>query len=356
MKQLSFLLVFIFAISMNAIGQDQHFSQFYASPLTLNPALTGVLEGKYRFSMVYRDQWRQSLDNPYQTFSAAADFRYKAKKYKKRYKDAIGVGMVFYTDKVSAIDFSTNQLMVSGAYHKALNPKSNQFLSLGAQIGMVQRNVNYEQLSFHDQFNGSTAFDNLTAEDFPENNFAFSDIQLGLHYSYAPRNKAGFFAGVAMHHLLEPETSFYYLEQDDNDKDERLSIPLYRKYSAHVSFLLPVADQVQLSPRALFYSQGPHLTFNAGMNVRLLVNERSGTAIHIGGWARPTNDYDDQWSMDAIVAMLGIEHENFLLGFSYDIHPTDLPSSASRANRTTFEISAAYLGEYEDDSVLCPKF
>ena len=67
------------------------------------------------------------------------------------------------------MNFSTNQIMVSGAYHKALNPESDQFLSLGYQIGMVQRNINYDQLTFDDQFNGTDLFDDPTAEVFPEN-------------------------------------------------------------------------------------------------------------------------------------------------------------------------------------------
>ena len=89
---LAFTLLFCGVLS----AQDQHFSQFYASPLTLNPALTGALEGKYRVSLIFTAiNGANNLDNPYQTFSAAADFRYKVRQYKKRYRDAVGVGVVF---------------------------------------------------------------------------------------------------------------------------------------------------------------------------------------------------------------------------------------------------------------------
>ncbi len=40
--------------SVNA--QDIHFSQFFASPLNLNPATTGVLSCDMRFSAIYRNQ------------------------------------------------------------------------------------------------------------------------------------------------------------------------------------------------------------------------------------------------------------------------------------------------------------
>lgn len=346
---------FICCLSFSALqGQDQHFSQFFASPLTLNPALTGALEGKYRVSMVYRDQWRNALDNPYQTYSAAADFRYKTSIFKKRYRDAFGVGVVFYNDKVNRINFSTNQIMLSSAFHKALNPESNQFLSLGVQIGMVQRNINYDQLTFDDQFNGTDLFSNPSAEALPENNFAFADFQVGLHYSYAPRGKTGIFAGLAMHHVLEPEMSFYYRQQPDDDKDERLSNTLYRKYTATANLIVPAGDRLQWQPRIVAYQQGPHLTLNTGMNFRILANDITGTALHLGAWYRPVLNANDDWGTDALVAMIGIEHANFLLGFSYDISPEQLGLNFRSQN--TFEISVAYLGEYEDETVLCPKF
>ncbi|RMF02503.1 MAG: type IX secretion system membrane protein PorP/SprF [Bacteroidetes bacterium] len=346
------LLGLFFLLALSA--QDQHFSQFYASPLTLNPALTGMLEGKYRVSMVYRDQWRNSLDNPYQTYSAAADFRYPVRQYKKRYRDAIGVGFLFYNDKINAINFTTNQLMIAAAYHKALNPESNQFLSLGVQLGMMQRNINYDQLTFDDQFNGTNGFDQPTDELFVENNFATSDVQIGLHYTYSPQGGLGIYAGAAMHHVFEPEMSWYYRAQDPSMRDERLSSTLYRKYSAHIGLRIPIGEATQFLPRTLVYTQGPHLSFNAGANLRFLLNDITGTALHLGGWARPVRNADNTTELDAVVTMIGIEHQNFLLGFSYDISPGQF--TLNTRSRNAFEISVAYLGEYEDETVLCPKF
>jgi hypothetical protein len=38
-------------------AQDSHFSQFFSSPLTLNPAFTGKFFGTYRVAGNYRNQW-----------------------------------------------------------------------------------------------------------------------------------------------------------------------------------------------------------------------------------------------------------------------------------------------------------
>ena len=55
-------------IGLNA--QDIHFSQFYMSPLNLNPALTGVMNCNTRFVGNYRNQWASVLkSNAYNTYS-----------------------------------------------------------------------------------------------------------------------------------------------------------------------------------------------------------------------------------------------------------------------------------------------
>lgn len=82
-KVFSVVCLILFLIP-KANAQDKHFTQFYASPLTLNPALTGAMDGSYRIGAIYRDQWRQVLDNPIKTFSMAADLRFEANRKKKQ--------------------------------------------------------------------------------------------------------------------------------------------------------------------------------------------------------------------------------------------------------------------------------
>ena len=164
----SLLLLITFFSCSYLFGQDQHFTQFYASPLSMNPALSGAFNGKFRLSMIYRDQWRNALDNPYVTYAGTVDLRFGLKGRNGRSRDAVGVGMAFYSDKVSSIDFSTNQIMVSGAFHKSLSKAGDQYLSLGFQAGISQRSVNYENLTFEDQFNGTNEYSGVSGEGFPE--------------------------------------------------------------------------------------------------------------------------------------------------------------------------------------------
>ncbi|MBI5917222.1 MAG: PorP/SprF family type IX secretion system membrane protein [Bacteroidetes bacterium] len=344
------LLAFILFSFSEIQAQDRLFSQFYASPLTLNPALTGAFEGKFRVSSIYRDQWRQVMEEPYVTFSSALDMRWRMGKIKTRYKDHAAVGVIFFQDKAGAVNFSTTQIAVSAAYHKALDIRNTQFLSLGFQAGIAQRNVNFGNITFDDQFNGTTGFSDPTAERLPENNFSYGDYSVGLNYVLAPKSsKMRLFVGGAMHHFLSPSVSFYHHTDADSQLPESKLAP---RYSVQVSAQVPFAKGITFLPRAIFDKQDSHMKLDAGGNFRFSLSDFRTISLHLGSYVRPVTDYDDSYRLDAIVALMGLEVNNILIGTSYDFHP----GSTSNFNRGTFEISIAYLGEYEDDLILCPKF
>lgn len=347
-KFLTILILFYFAQDIQA--QDRLFSQFYASPLTLNPALTGAFEGKYRVSAIYRDQWASALEEPYSTFSTALDLRWRIGETKSRYKDYAAAGVMFYNDNAGLLEFSTTSILVSGAYHKALDNKNTQYLSLGFQAGVVQRNINYADVTFEDQFNGTTGYSNPTSERLPDNNYAFGDYAVGLNYVFSPQfSKTRFFIGAAMHHFHEPSASFYHNEDPESLLPDN---KLNARYAVQVSAYLPLTDGLQLQPRTILDVQGNHIKLDAGFNLRINTSEYRNIAMHIGAYARPVQDYTKDTRIDALVALLGIEFNNVLIGMSYDLNLGEL----SNFNRRTFEMSVAYLGEYEDDIVLCPKF
>ena len=345
MIQYRFTLLFLI-LAGTLTAQDRHFTQFYASPLTLNPALTGAFDGKYRVGAIYRDQWSGILDQPYQTFSLGADLRFSP--FKNNFdKDKIGVGLLFYRDQINGVDFNSTQIALSGAYHKSLDYNSTHYLSLGFQFGLNQRNVNYENLTFQDQFNGTDGYTRPTQEPLPENNFSYGDFSAGLNYAAAPKGGTAFFAGVAMHHFNKPNISFY---------SAAAGIPpnkLFVKYSAQMSLQIPLSSQTSFSPRLLVASQGPSLEANVGANFKFTIDKTYGTSLHLGSWVRPVKS-NNGFGLDAVVLLAGIEYNSVLFGFSYDLNLPTL--STFKRYQNTFEISLIYLGEYENDELLCPEF
>src|ERR1044071_8344426 len=72
MKKLIAILIIVFSQAKIMAQVDSHFSQFYAYPLWLNPGLTGVTDGDYRITAIYRNQWR-SVTAPFSTMGLSGD-------------------------------------------------------------------------------------------------------------------------------------------------------------------------------------------------------------------------------------------------------------------------------------------
>ena len=69
----SFRLVILLIFFANVVSaQDPSFSQFFASPLTLNPALTGKFNGDLRAAGNYRNQW-PDVNKAYITSTVSVD-------------------------------------------------------------------------------------------------------------------------------------------------------------------------------------------------------------------------------------------------------------------------------------------
>ena len=354
-KYYPFLLLLLgTCLSTSARAQDYHFSQYFTNPLTINPALTGLFPGNYRVAAVHRSQWGSVLETPFSTTAFAADFHYFVNPKRRSYKDAFGVGVLFASDRVSELSYSVNQIMLGGAFHKSLNPRNNQTLSLGVQFGVQQRSVSYDQFTFETQFDGTSTYVNGTSgEALPENNYAFGDYQVGLNYSSTPERATAVFAGVALYHIGEPEQSFF--AEATRGEEIEVTNTLNRRFSGYFNVRIPFGREVTLSPRIYVFNQGPHLAANVGSNVRLLLADSDGTALHLGASVRPVRNFNDEYTLDSAMALVGIEVSNFLLGLSYDVGLAGLQTNPR--HRGAFEFSVTYLGQSDDDeAVPCPQF
>ena len=345
------ILILSFFCCVHSIqAQDQHFSQFYSSPMTLNPALTGAFNAKYRLGIINRDQWRSVLDNPYRTFAVSLEVKFGLDYFLRFAKrDKVAVGLLFYNDKVEGVDFRESKMALSLAYHKSLDKEENNVLTLGFQAGVLQRNISFGELIFDDQFNEIDEFNLPTNELFPVNNFTFGDYSVGLNYANTASKKVSIFAGAALHHIFEPSISFY-----EDRQGNQLNQPLPRNITGHAGATIVLNNRYQISPRFMILSQGPHLQINGGANLRIRIDEYGRSGIYVGAWTRLTNDMINGIFNDAIIAMVGLEIDGFLMGLSYDLNTRAL--AAYNTRQGSFEISLAYLGEYDNETILCPKF
>lgn len=338
MKKLILSVCLVGASYLTANAQDPHFSQFYQSPLTLNPALTGMFNAKARIGLNYRNQWA-TVSAPYQTFAVSGEMGLAKEALNG---DFVGVGANLMTDIAGDGNYRSTSLTASAAYHKSIGPDENQFLTAGVQLGAVQRDLNFSKLFFDSQYDGSSLNPNLpSGENFQRQNFWFLDVSAGLGYTLKPTDGVSFYAGAALFHINQPNQSF--LGQTEL---------LYRKIVLNAGGEFRLGDQVSLMPQAVFMSQGPARETNLGalLKFRLGGNDwynASSNAFYAGATYRLG---------DAAIFHLRMDYGAFVFGLSYDTNV----SSLIRASRSVGgpELSIMYkIGKDDSGSGMkCPSF
>ncbi len=345
------LLCSIYSIN-HAVSQDVNFTQFYVVPYQINPALTGTIDGTYRVGMVYKDQWRGGVDNPYTTTAVGGEVKFDVGQNKKL-TDRAGISLFFANDQVNQIALNTSQISISGAYHKLLSKESKQYLGAGAQISIFQRNINYDQLYFGDEFNELDGYTESTAEVLPPNNLGFVDITLGLNYHIRPSKTTAFFAGAAIHHITTPNVSFYKNQNNPNPATD-LKSQLNSRFVFHVSYDQKLTDRMVLSPRALYQTQGYDSELRLGTNLKYFL-EGYFNAFHFGAYLSMIDNIDG-FGFNALSPLVGFQLKNFLIGVSYDVNLQQTFSGTRGFN--SFEVSFRFHGDYYNESAgtFCPDF
>jgi type IX secretion system PorP/SprF family membrane protein len=328
-------------------AQDIHFSQFYMSPLNLNPAMTGVMNCKIRLVGNYRNQWAAVLrSNAFNTYSASYDQRFATGRY-----DYFGVGASFYGDVVGQGRFATSAARISGSYSRRMGGDrvKKHYMVVGANIGLSQRSINFSRFLFGTQHNGRGVGDPSlpSFEELDRDQFLFADMSAGLLWFSILNKKDSWYAGIAYDHLNRPNQSF-------TDEDY---IPLYGKLTLHAGGDFEIGDNISTLPGIVSFMQGPSFQVNFGNSFRFtfLQNRFEEQSFQFGVWARLANKVDSGLLMDALILSTRFDYNQFGIGFSYDINTSSLRNATN--GNGAFEFSLIYnICGPEDRGVYCPRF
>jgi len=294
------------------LGQDPHLSQFYHSPLSLNPAMTGLMNHDLRLSANYRAQW-SSVTTPFQTIDASVDASLLVG---PNSDDFFGVGLSITNDKAGDTNLKATGVHLSGAFSKALTADAEHFISLGAKFGVVNRSINSSMLTFDSQFNGETIDNTLNSgEQLERPQFTYADFSAGISWFYASNSQTKMYAGAALAHINEPDQRFLSGEP----------VNLYRKYTFHIGGEIGLNDELSFIPRSELLLQGPHKELNVGGLLKFnmtpdLLPEEGGMSFQLGTTHR--------WK-DAQIAVVRFDYLQMGFSFSYDFNISGL-TKASR--------------------------
>lgn len=353
MTTIKFKLAIVFLCSFYLMGnsQDAHFTQYHQVPGQFNPALTGTFGGLYRVGINYRDQWSPAINTPFQTFSASGDVKFELGAGRSG-KDIAALGIMFISDRTDLFDLNTTGIALTGAFHKALDKKTKQYIGGGAQVGIYQRNLNYENLKFQDQFNAIDSYSLESNENLPVNNFGTFDFNLGINYSISPRKRTNLNIGASLFHVVPGNRSFF----DKNDIDDEsidTDFNIYRRINFHASYAFPTSETLVINPRILYVNQGPHNQILLSNLFKIKGLQDDTKQFFIGPALRMANDVKG-FNLESVILQTGIEYNGLIFGLSYDYNVDDLLSN--RAGLGAFEFSINFLGEYENEDTFCPTF
>ncbi|MDL2312164.1 PorP/SprF family type IX secretion system membrane protein [Bacteroidales bacterium OttesenSCG-928-B11] len=314
------LLIIAFSFTKISNSQDFHYSQFYASPVSLNPATTGAYDGICRGGIHYRSQW-MAVTTPFTTFSAFADM--PVYKNNKR-RELIGMGLTFMTDKAGDSKFRALNGSLSLSYVKALDPKNRFKLGLGAYGSVVQRSIYYAELYFDEQFQ-NYYFDprNPVTEIFENDAFVFFDWGAGAFFSFTPDRTQTYSVGYSISHLNKARQNLLAAEH-------RLSM----KSMIYFTGKIGLTREWNLQPAFYTALQGKFKELNFGTNVEYVFIEKNyKTVASVGGGVFY------RWK-DAVIANIMVDWQNFKFIFSYDVNVSDFTLATN--SRGGFEFSIVY--------------
>ena len=323
--------VSMIGISLTVNAQDANFSQYYAAPLYLNPALAGV-DPRISVGLNYRSQLKNDLfPNQSSQFSFILPIMGKG--------DALGhkggIGLSAYNETAGQhANFKVVGVNLAGAYNLYLKQDGSQKVTFAIQGGFINKQIDFSNLTWGSQFDPFVGFDtNVNPNiNFLNERALYPVFNAGLMWYTTlgggeDNYGSGAYFGFAVGNLNEPDESLI--------DGETIRLPKLFKLNAGVD--LGLSQKITISPNILLKYQNKVFQFNAGTYLYYDLSGPEGdagnnlTRLVLGTWYR----YDDSF-----IVATGINRNQFTVGFSYDMRLSSLRHPDIGAG--AYEISLTY--------------
>lgn len=332
------LILFLFSLlcSIHLYAQDPQYSQFYANALYLSPAFAGS-EQNTRVFFGSRYQW-PGLDASFISNTVSADH------YFEKYKS--GVGLIVNSDIATAAKLNSTEAGIMYAYHADISKKLA--FRPAIQLSYVSRSIDFSRLTFGAQYNDNGFVGGNTMEKNNGNTVSYADISAGgLFYSKK------FWIGFSADHLNQPDQSFM---QGESPLPTKTSIFGGYKFSFTPDWkrrYINPDEEKSITPVFLYKAQGKSDQLDIGLYGRY-------NTLVLGFWYRglPVKVYKpERTNNDALVFMVGIIHNQFNIGYSYDLTISKLTPRSGGSHEITITYSIKHpKRKIIQKKLACPKF
>jgi type IX secretion system PorP/SprF family membrane protein len=313
-----FLCILILITSVFVVNaQDPQFSQFYATPMYLNPAFVGNT-GQGRATAIYRNQW-PAIPKAFISYAVAYDHNLID------YNSGIGVMVIHDKAGTGGLKYTS----AGGLYSYQIRLNRKITLRPGIRASYVWRALDVGQLTFGDELARGEGF--TTSESGISQRASYLDVSAGLVlYSHK------YWIGAAFDHINQPNQSL--LESGE------AKLPL--KYSVHGGYNFPVKKSVRGKVKS-------SVTFVANYKAQQKWDQVDAGAyfsqepLIFGLWYRGLpglKRYDAGYANnDAVIAMVGVKTSSIRIAYSYDLTISRLVTNSAGSH----EISLTW--EYETE-------
>ena len=319
----------VFSVLLKA--QDPQFTQFYASPMYLNPAFTG-LTYEHRFVANYRNQW-PGVSKTYQTYMASYDYNLS--------DINSGIGITIMQDRAGTAGLTHTQFGANYAYHFKISKFAE--IRLGANLSYNMKRLDFSKLKFNDQLvTGSNT--SIEAANYEQLNFM--DFAAG-----ALLNSTEYWLGFSAKHLTQPNSSLV---------GDRVPLPLSISLHGGYRFIIEQKTKNEIKRYISPAFNYRHELNNDQLDIGIYYYH---LPLNVGLWYRglPFKKYAPTYSSRESVAILvgfDLTEYNLRVGYSYDLTISKLGISSSLG---AHEISLVYeiaKKKKKNKRVLvsCPKF
>jgi type IX secretion system PorP/SprF family membrane protein len=274
-----------------AFSQGMYYTPFNAAPLNINPAFTGMYEGKLRISCVYQDLW-QTRSVPFYSNGLSADMPIVT----GRSGSYLASGLQLLREQSKERGLSNFSALLSFAYHKHIT-KINGDFALGIQAGYAQKSIDLSTVSYSSQFySPGTSIEYYLGLG---NTINYYLLNAGFSFSQSVCEKFNYTIGISGYNLNTTN--------DVIERQQRSEVGTSIGYSAVFGANWYMSQCVTLQPAILFrkvYSSD----FIAGSNIEFTLSKSTNAAffshIFTGMYWRQN---------EALVFCVGTRFKNFRL-------------------------------------------
>lgn len=299
-----------------AHAQDPRLGQYFASPMTLNPALIGKTVTDWRLLSSYRSQWQGQGTQPFTTTGISLEKNISGGSD----KNILAIGLLFLSDASNGGLLKNNYLAFGAAYHNALDAEGRHLFGGGLTVNYANRILDAAKFQFQSQFGSGGFQPNVASNDgvvIPKRSYI--DVNAGLTYSYRG-DRSGLYTGISYFHAAKPKDGAY--ANTAYQVEPRLGI--------QAGYQLLIGEQGHaMNISAIWEQQGEYRQVTTGLLYKITVPESQLKlqSVNLGAWYRFGN---------TLYPYVGFEAHNWLLGVSYDIMTSKMATSTLQSFELSF--------------------